>query len=86
MPEVETVAYEDAIKMLPDDAEIHTFVNPNGFLIGADWSREEILGLLRTGSVQLSGPMATRMNYGLVVFDGRKIVFISTRKESKCQR
>ncbi len=86
MPEVETVAYEDAIKMLPDDAEIHTFVNPNGFLIGADWSREEILGLLRTGSVQLSGPMATRMNYGLVVFDGRKNVFISTRKESKCQR
>ncbi len=85
-PEIETITYDDAIKMLPDGSEIHTFVNPHGMLIGADRSREEILNLLKSGAIKLSGWTATRMNHGLVVFDGEKNIFISTRKEPKCQR
>lgn len=34
---------EDAIKMLPDGENIHTFRNSTMMLIGADWSRDDIM-------------------------------------------
>ena len=37
-------------------------------VIGADWDRESVLELLRTGHPELAGDMATSMGHGIVAF------------------
>lgn len=69
---------EDAIKMIPDTEDIHTFVNPSGMLLGADWSREDIIEAFNKYGVQRSGEQAVRMKHGLVFHDGNKHVFVET--------
>ncbi len=75
------LSYEDAVTMLPDGPQIHTFVNPGvGMVVGADWDRDEILELLKTGKPELSGEQATRMGHGIVAWrqpEG-KAIFIAT--------
>lgn len=80
--DVVTLGYEDAAALLPDGEEIHTFLDGGVALIGADWNRDQILALLRTGNPELSGPAATGMGHGIVAFrngDRSKPVFIATR-------
>ena len=85
---------EDALAMLPDppdattdeDGEItpdviHTFRSaPNNMLVGADWPREKLVALIRTGKPELAGEIATGMGHGLVVWDETGPLFIQTRK------
>lgn len=61
---------EEAMKMIPNTDTIHVFRNPNGMLIGADWSREEVIDLIKQYGAELSGEQATRMGHGLAVNDG----------------
>lgn len=84
------LSYDDAVALLPDGEEIHTFVNPsNNMLVGADWSREHILELLKTGAPELAGDAATSMGHGLVAFRvvdmekevKRDPIFIATKAE-----
>lgn len=86
------LSFADAAAMLPDGDEIHTFVNPNnGMLIGADWDRESVLDLLKNGSPELSGDMATGMGHGIVAW--RKVdkandkvsepIFVATKEAEK---
>jgi hypothetical protein len=72
---------EQAVAMLPDGDSIHTFLDGVA-LIGADWSREEILeGFNTAESIELAGPTATSMGHGLVFLDNRGIwVFVETKK------
>lgn len=73
---------EQAIAMLPEGDEIHTFVNPAGMLVGADWSRTSIEKAIReTDRRELAGSLATGMGHGLLINDGGRLVFIATRKE-----
>lgn len=75
------VSYDDAVAMLPDGDTIHTFRGSLPMMIGADWPREGILSALaKTEVIQLSGPVATGMGHGLVVFDGGSYLFIETKK------
>jgi hypothetical protein len=76
-----TLTYDQAVAMLPDGDRIHTFVNPAGILIGADWDRQDILALLIGGEPELSGDQATGVGHGLVAFRGedRHPVFIATK-------
>lgn len=80
-----TLTYDQAVALLPGDERIHTFVNPAGMLVGADWDREDILALLRDGRPELSGDQASAMGHGLVAFRGegadKHPVFIATRAE-----
>ena len=39
--------YDEAVSLLPDGDDIHTFKNAPFGLIGADWSREDILNKLK---------------------------------------
>jgi hypothetical protein len=61
-------------------------------MVGADWSRESVLDLLKTGKPELSGEMATSMGHGIVAW--RKIVnddelfdplFIATKEAASDQ-
>ena len=77
--DVVKLTYDEAVAMLPE-GRVHTFVNPPmGILIGADWDREDIYALLRSGRPELSGEQATAMGHGLVAFRETGPVFIETQ-------
>lgn len=67
MAERKFLTYDEAVAMLPDGDDIHTFVS-GGMLIGADWGRQSILDLLKTGKPELSGGMAASMGHGIVAW------------------
>jgi hypothetical protein len=75
---------EQAEALLPDGGDIHTFLNPGGMLLGADWRREQVLELLRTSDRrEVTGPAAQSMGHGLCAFrDDGVPVFIETRRET----
>lgn len=78
------LTYGQAVALLPDDERIHTFMNPAGMLIGADWDREDVLALLRDGQPELSGDQATAMGHGIVAFRGGdrgEPMFVATKTE-----
>lgn len=74
----ENITLEKALDLIPESEYVHTFLNPNGMLIGADWSRELVIEKIKKHGVQLSGEQATRMHHGLVIYDGTKYIFIET--------
>lgn len=76
---------EEAVSLLPDGEYIHTFVS-GGILIGADWSREDILDKLQKSTIELSGPSARGLGHGICAYtkDGEKlkgVLFIETDEE-----
>lgn len=63
--EKDTLSYEEAIALLPEGDDIHTFL---GF-IGASWRREQILAALKEApEILLTGPMAQAMGHGMAIF------------------
>ena len=82
------VTVEQAIGILPNESEIHTFFNPNGILIGADWKRDELIDKLRKSDhLELTGGTGKSMNHGLCAYDKTAkyqgdILFIET--DSAC--
>ena len=76
------LTFEDAVAMLPDKEEIHTFRNPGAALmVGSDWPREDIIEILRTGKPELGGATCTNMNHGLVIIDEDGPLFIETKRK-----
>lgn len=80
------LTYDQAVAMLPEGETIHTFRNTCGMLIGADWSREQILEAIRNGKPELAGETASSMNHGLVVWAPLAgpytlPLFVETRKD-----
>lgn len=71
------LSFDEAVAMLPDGEKIHTF-RQGVCLIGADWKRDQILEAIREHGAELSGPLATRMKHGLVIFDPETL-FIETK-------
>jgi hypothetical protein len=60
------LTYDEAVALLPDGDSIHCFISPSaGMLVGADWSRAEVLKCLELGRPELAGPAATGMGHGL---------------------
>jgi hypothetical protein len=78
--DVVTLTYDEAVALLPEGERVHTFVNPAGMLVGADWDRAEVLALLRAGRPERSGEQATAMGHGIVAFRASGPVFIETRE------
>lgn len=85
MSERRYITPDEAISLLPDGDEIHTFID-NGWLIGADWSREEIIDKISSSDVrEITGPGARGMGHGLVVYNKSAkyqsdLLFIETDK------
>lgn len=78
------LTYDEAVAMLPNKENIHTFIG-RMFLIGADWSRKDILSLLKNAvQIELSGQTATAMGHRLGVWrTERDVIFVETANEYK---
>ena len=74
----ETLTNEQAVAMLPEGDDIHTFRTGSGIMLGADWRRADILAAIDKHGAEKAGPMAAGMNHGLVVTDDRGPLFIAT--------
>jgi hypothetical protein len=78
--EKQKLTFERAVELLNDGEEIHVFLNPNGMLVGADWSRKEILKLLKDAeSIEVGGPSCINLKHGLVAWHGNRPHFIESR-------
>lgn len=59
---------EQALSMLGEGDEIHTFRTPSpGVMLGCDWKRQHILDAIEDNECELGGPMCQSMNHGLIV-------------------
>lgn len=78
---------EQAMSILPDRDSIHTFYNSASCLIGADWSRTDIVDKLRKSDViELTGELARRSGHGICAYNKDtkfhdQILFIETDEE-----
>ncbi len=81
------ITADEAIELLPDSDNIHTFINMPLGLVGADWSKEEIIDKLkRSDTIEITGECARRMDHGLAVYNKdakwqSDILFVETDKE-----
>ena len=81
------ISYEEAVSLLPDGEYVHTFYNASFGLIGADWSKDEILDKLRKSDViELTGSQARSMGHGMCAYNNdtkwhSDILFIETDAE-----
>lgn len=74
---------EQAISLLKEAEEIHTFRNPNGILIGCDIDRESIIEKLKLYSdkIEIGGEACRNLQHGIVLKDSRGYLFIETDME-----
>lgn len=60
---------EQAISLIGDGQDIHTFRSGHGILVGADHSRKELLeSIERAKLIEIGGEACKRMGHGLVVW------------------
>ncbi len=66
---------EEAINLLPDGDEIHTFYNFPLGLVGADWERKYVIEKLNNpnNKIEICGEAARGMNHGICVYPNREI-------------
>jgi hypothetical protein len=74
---------EQAANCLNEGAEIHTFVNPSGMLIGADWRREIVIKTFaEADKIEIGGDQCRKMKHGLVVHrKGGGLLFVEANEE-----
>ena len=78
------ITYEEAVALLPDTEMVHTFINASFGLMGADWSREEILEKLKKSDIiEMTGKMARKSGHGICAYNKdikyqNEILFIET--------
>ena len=59
---------EQALSMLPDGDQIHTFRSMGFALIGCDWSRSSLEQEIREKQCEVGGDQCQAMNHGLVIW------------------
>ena len=80
------ITYEEAVGVLPNEELVHTFCNANFGLLGADWSRAEILDKLKNSEIiELTGKTARSMRHGICAYNKDaqyiNVLFIETDEE-----
>ncbi len=71
---------EQAKSLLNDGQDIHVFLNPNGMLIGADWTRQQVESLInKAESLEVGGAACVRMKHGLVAKSDGRYHFIESK-------
>ena len=64
------ITADEAIALLPEGEDIHTFIQSGIALLGADWSREDIIELIRKSDcLELTGTMARQSEHGLAIYN-----------------
>ena len=72
---------EQALSMLPDGDEVHTFRSTGNALFGADWSRSKLEQAIRENRCEVGGDQCQRMNHGLIVWTSEAdALFVECRK------
>ena len=78
---------EQAISVLSEGESVHTFMNSGFGLVGADWSREDIIDKIQRSDVlALTGEMARSVGHGMCAYNKdtkwpSNILFIETDEE-----
>lgn len=74
------ISVEEALYLLPQENEIHTFRNPSGMLLGADWNRIELEGFIKShpDDLEIGGEMCRKMKHALVIKDVNGYLFVET--------
>ena len=77
---------QQAIELLPEGEQIHTFLNFPMALIGGDWDRDEVVDKIRRSDYrEVSGSGARALKHGLAVYNNgatvMDVVFIETNSE-----
>ena len=68
---------EQAIELLPEDDDIHTYISDGRVLIGLYWIRGNLIKKIREADYrEVSGPHARAMNHGICIYD-KSAIFIS---------
>ena len=64
-----TIPFHEAVELLPEGDEIHTFVNPApNVLIGADWERDRLIEAMRLSpEIDVTGEHAQKSGHGLSI-------------------
>ena len=79
----EIIDYAAAVALLKRGRRIHTFRQGGPMLIGADWTRGQILKALKKAKeIHVTGPAAQGMGHGLAIFDEGGPLFIETERRS----
>lgn len=71
-----TVDQADAM-LVPGDT-VHAIRDAGPALIGGDWSRKQVLALIKKHGAELAGPQASAMNHAVVVVDNAGPVWFET--------
>ena len=72
---------EQALSMLPNGDQIHTFRSASVALIGADWDRVDLEKAIRENVCEVGGVHCQAVNHGLVVWtDKTDPLFVECRK------
>ena len=75
---------DEAISILKDEDQIHTFRTAGNILLGADWDRDELIEEIRKAEVrEIAGQNAQAMKHGLCIYsmkDGKMVdcLFVET--------
>lgn len=78
------IPIDQAIELLPDGEYIHTFRNPGGMLVGADWPKVDLVEAMRCASgIARTGAMAQSLKHGLAIDHNGSLLFIETKGETK---
>lgn len=78
------ITVDEAINLLPEGDYIHTFFNMPFGLLGADWSREDVIDKFKTSDkIELTGEQARSLGHGLAVYNNdtkkqSEILFVET--------
>lgn len=74
---------EQAISCLNDGDTIHTFLNPNGALVGADYSRDKVIKILKKNpdKIEIGGPTSRKFKHALIVWEEDRPLFIEANEE-----
>ena len=62
---------------------VHVFVNPRGgILVGADWTKAELIALVAAGGkAEVGGKACLGIGHGLVIWNGDRPLFCETTDE-----
>ena len=72
------LTFDEAMALVPEGDAVHTFSNPApGVMVGADWSRQQIIDAIRQNGAELAGATARNFGHGLCLVGQR--LFIATR-------
>lgn len=78
------ITKKQAIGLLPKGKQVHTFVNPNGMLIGADWSKKELIEKInnsKDNDLEIGGETCKGLKHALIMHSDNRVLFVETDME-----